>query len=281
MVRSVVVFFLVGLIVQCALLSQTLDCRLDVDSSLSSYIKEWTEANAVRLSVRNTKDVPVIFVIETTIALDGHALITTAHGERVRWTLQPGEQRVYGCADLLPLKSVYFTDRTRMDRTTGRITVQGDLRVCVAVLDTLTVRSFAKPMCVQRTVTPYVESECLMPLQQQVLPANTRVRLTWKSVLPEPPHVEYRLRIYACDSSQFLAQAVRTNNPELDTVVTNTTQVLWMPPPNALNTRYAWHVYSSDGKGTEYGMTTGYSLPSEFTVRGNRYRNKTSKKKPR
>ncbi len=268
MLRNAVVFFLSIIAISASLSAQALECTLTVDSAVSSYIKEWTEADAVRLHVRNTKDVPLHFVIETTVALDGHALVTTAHGKRVHLQMLPGEVRVFHCDELLPLRSAYFTDRTRMDRTTGRITVKGDLRICVAVLDTLTVRSYAKPMCIKRTVVPYTEAECESPVLQSVLPAKTPVRISWKSVVPVPRHAEYRVRIYACDSSQYLAQAVRTNEAVLDTVIVNATAFAWSPPARPTDTRYAWQVYASDGKGTEYGMSTGYSIPSEFTVRG-------------
>ncbi len=131
MLRNAVVFFLSIIAISASLSAQALECTLTVDSAVSSYIKEWTEADAVRLHVRNTKDVPLHFVIETTVALDGHALVTTAHGKRHLLQMQPGEVRVFHCEELLPLRSAYFTDRTRMDRTTGRITVKrGSAHLC-------------------------------------------------------------------------------------------------------------------------------------------------------
>ena len=279
MIRSTLVFFLVLIGSAVTICAQRLECFLSVDSSISSYIKEWQDADAVAMRVRNTTDSTIHFVIETTVALDGHALATTAHGKRRFWSMSAGQERVFHCADLLPLQSVYFTDRTRMDRTTGRITVKGDMRVCVAVLDTLTIRSYALPMCVQRTIIPYTEPECELPANQSVVAAGTPVHLSWKAVAPLPRHTEYRLRIYQCDSAQFVAQAVRTNDAILDTALVNSTRADWLPPKqNATmqnsSIRYAWHVFASDGKGTEYGMSTGYSAPAEFSVSGTRINKK-------
>ncbi|MFM8179928.1 MAG: hypothetical protein ACKOAG_12215 [Candidatus Kapaibacterium sp.] len=281
MLRNTVAFFLVLLSCSLFLRAQVLESELRVDTSVSSYIKEWTDADAVRLHVRNQGADSVRFVIETTVAVDGHALVTTAHGKRVHMTMGPGESRLFHCRELLPLRSVYFTDRNRMDRSTGRITVKGDLRICVALLDTLTVRSYAKPICLQRSVTPYAEAQCLTPAADASLPTRTSVALTWTPVLPAPPHVAYRVRIYACDSAQFLAQAVRTNDPVVDTVIVDAVRLEWLPPVTKQDTRYAWHVYSSDGKGTEYGMSTGYGMPSEFTVRGVADAKRAATKKPR
>ena len=274
--RRVLLIFLALLLGEIPLVGQIVRCTVSVDSSISSYIREWTDADAVRVTTVNTTDSALHVVIETTVALDGHVIATTAHGVRDRFMLAPHEERVFHCYELLPLRTTYFTDRVRMDRSTGRILVRGDLRICVALLDTATVRSYAKPICIQRSVIPYTQSTLLQPSMSSTVASSSTVAFRWTSVQPLPRQAAYRLRVYACDSAQFLAQAVRTNEPVVDTTLLNQTEYLWTPPSNVHDVRYAWHVFCSNGKGMEYGTTTGYSEPAEFVLRASK---KTPKRK--
>ncbi len=247
-------------------LAQPLVSHLEVDSVLSSYIKEWNRDNSVRLVVENRSDSTQVFFTESSILYEGKALASAPIVIGKAHSIAPRKSLTIASEEIFPVLKMRYADKQHLDKREGMITRSGDVTICVNLFDSTGLKGMSAANCVHRYVEQYYQSALKEPVKGDTLRNASTVHFRWTAVRPSPKVCFYRLKIFDMGNETYLNQVVRTSEALLDTSLREQLSFDWKVADSLRHRHIVWQIRSSDGDVTTYGGTDGYSEIYDFIL---------------
>ncbi len=245
--------------------SQTypLQCRIRVDSILSNQMEEWSRYDQLHLTLTNTADTAVMFVMEPTILNNENVLAAPAKAQGVR-SIAPHASRDVSAAEILGCLRVQHPHSKHAELTNGFDTDDGPIRICINVFDPTRQTALSAANCVPSTVFHYHDNSLSEPADGAVLHNGRGVRFSWTGIQPKPRYCQYQLKIFTKEADAYAAQVVRTHRPVVDTLIDNECHFDWTVPDSLSAKSFVWQVRSSDGRDMLFGSNSGYTEIRHF-----------------
>jgi hypothetical protein len=182
-------------------------------------------------------------------------------------------------ADVLPLSNTIFSGNAALVyRRTGRLPAD-NYQLCVQLLNADNLQPITEETCKIFYVTVPMLPNLLMPAHEAVLTkeiAQSAITFRWTPLTPRPERpAVYQLQVFEILSTQTPMQALRSNQPLLNTQVLGLTQYIWQPQlamGNGVDYKnFIWTVQTLDGNSllpiTETSNQEGRSEPFTFSIK--------------
>lgn len=254
---------------------------LNLVTPAPTYFSDWGRSNAGNVNVQVTTDKIPSSLIKFRVQLMNENGSQIADNNPVTspvYTVKYGIN-VFTLDKVLQPESLRFTDGAviRSIRTNGRLPA-GIYQICVQLLNgTSNLELLRAPVCRTFIQVNYQLPYLLSPSDKTWLDANIAqsvITFRWSSIVPQPKEpVIYRIQVFEVKDNQQPMQALRSNQPILETELRNTTQYFWRPLLNLKDSTghiFIWTVQTLDSKGypipTVDDNTQGRSEPMTFGV---------------
>ncbi len=182
-------------------------------------------------------------------------------------------------ADVLPLANTIFNGNAALVyRRTGRLPAD-NYQLCVQLLNAENFQPITEETCKIFYVAAPMLPNLLMPAHEAILTkdiAQSAITFRWTPLTPRPelPAV-YQLQVFEILSTQTPMQALRSNQPLLNTQVLGLTQYIWQPQlamGNGVDHKnFIWTIQTLDGTSlqpiTETSNQEGRSEPFTFSIK--------------
>ncbi len=223
--------------------------------------------------VQQTKRCRIRSEIKT---IDGTSIaVTDALRTRII-TVSPGNT-VLSAADVLPLEAMQFTGSYNSKlQQTGKLPM-GTYQLCVRLDSADAPIAITAQQCRNFTVTAVQLPILIAPAPDQILNAivaQTAITFRWtnafRGVQQDVPN--YTIQVFEILSHQTPLQALRSNQPLLNTTIKGQTQYIWRPqlPFNdSVAHPFIWTLRTTDAQGalfTTEGNDDGRSEPQKFII---------------
>jgi hypothetical protein len=181
--------------------------------------------------------------------------------------------------DVLPLVNTTFSGNVaNVYRRTGRLPAD-NYQLCVQVLESESLRPLSEEVCRVFYVAAPMLPNLLMPANEAVLTkeiAQSAIMFRWTPLTPKPERpAVYQLQVFEVLDIQTPMQALRSNQPLLNTQVVGLTQYIWQPQlamGNGIDyKKFIWTIQTLDPNSlqpiTETSNQEGRSEPFTFSIK--------------
>jgi hypothetical protein len=255
---------------------------INIFSPAPTYLSDWSKSSTGMMTVtyNNPKDPTSLVKFRTTLQyFNGGVIATSNNATAPVYTIQQGPN-LFTLDKALQLDNLQFSNGAivRSIQTSGRLPV-ASYQLCVQLLNATTnVELLKVPFCMKFDQVNYQLPYLLSPNDKTWLDANIAqsvITFRWSSVVPKPrePVFFYRLQVFEVLENQQPMQALRSNQPILETTVRFTTQYIWRPQLSLKDSTghvFIWTVQTLDYKGfplpSADESTQGRSEPRVFGV---------------
>lgn len=191
-------------------------------------------------------------------------------------TVSPGNT-VLSAADILPLEAMQFTGSYNSKlQQTGKLPM-GNYQLCVRLDSADAPIAITNQQCRNFNLTAVQLPILITPAADQILNAivaQTAITFRWtnsfRGIQQDVPN--YTLQVFEILLHQTSLQALRSNQPLLNTTIKGQTQYIWRPQlffNDSLAHSFIWTVRTTDGQGvlfTNEGSNDGRSEPKIFII---------------
>lgn len=212
-----------------------LNTNLIMDSRMPSNLVDWqAKPQTITLIVSNLGgSVGKPIKIRTTIkSASGAEVSTTDLGQAKTYTFRDGNT-ILTAADIFPFEIQRFTGTYQKSLNKAGKLPSDSYTLCVELLLATDLVPQATIKCRNFFVAGVQLPICMMPANNQELDirkAQTAIIFRWTPLVPRPQTVvNYRLQVFEILENQQPVQALRSNQPILDKIVTGQTQFIWQP----------------------------------------------------
>ena len=247
-----------------------------------SYLSDWNNSRAglvtVILNSAGQQEAGLV-KFRTELQNSNGGVIATSNNSTARaYTIRSGAN-TFTLDKVLQLENLQFENGVIAHKiqTTGKLP-SDTYTLCIQLVSGTNDAPLTKiPVCRQFTQISYQLPFLLSPNDKAWLDANIAqsvITFRWSSLVPmskEP--VIYRLQVFEVLDNQQPMQALRSNQPILETEVRGTTQYFWRPQLSFKDTDghvFIWTVQTLDAKGTPVSSidenNQGRSEPRVFGV---------------
>lgn len=256
------ILFLILLII--GIIHQTVSAQYSLNLSISypapTYLYDWNSNRAglmtVVLSLPSQTSISVKFRTQLQNS-NGSIIATSNNATAAIYSINRGSN-VFSLEKALQFENLQFTDGTviKSIQTSGKLTA-GSYQICISMLNSENDAELTKaPVCRPFTQANYQLPYLLTPNNKTWLDANlaqTVISFRWSSVVPQMmEQVIYRLQVFEVMDGQEPMQALRSNQPILNTDIRNTTQYFWRPQlslKDSIGHIFIWTVQTLDTEG--------------------------------
>ncbi len=258
--------------------------NLNIAYPAPTYLSNWNSNRAGIVNVLLTSDRPPTNLVKFKIQIqsaNGTLIAENNLATAPVFTLRFGTNPLTFDKVFQP-ENLRFTDGAviRSIQKSGRLPA-GSYQLCVQLLNgTNNVELLKAPVCRTFIQASYQLPYLLSPADKSWLDASIAqsvITFRWSSIVPQPTEpVIYRIQVFEVKENQLPMQAMRANQPILETEVRNTTQYLWRPQLSLKDTKghvFIWTIQTLDSKGYPVPTTDeniqGRSEPMIFGVCNN------------
>jgi hypothetical protein len=256
-----------------------IQANLILNSNPPSYLSDWTNGQAGQLLITNvapTQQNVIGIKIRTSILKDSQELICKSNLNATQTIALNRGQNVIRMDKILQLENQQFTASASHLARSGKL-LPGLYTLSVEIFDATTGKQITNTIERVFNQVNYILPYLLSPVDKVWIDANTAqtaIQFRWSSVVPfSKEKTTYRLQVFEILNNQTPMQALRSNQPILDTYVDRTTQYIWRPQMNLKNTMYntfIWTVQTLDYKGEPISVqdqnSQGRSEPRVFGI---------------
>lgn len=213
-------------------------CQLKIDLVLSAtppaQLTEWgNRRDVLMLIVTSQPGFRADFKIKTEIrTLDG-TVIANSDLALMPVVNISSASLVLTANDVLPIDKMIFTGKYKSSlQRTGKLP-SDNYNLCVQLVRPTDYAPFSEVKCKNFFLASVQLPILMKPASEETLDmhaAQTAITFRWTSVVPKPTTlVTYRLQVYEILPGQRPLQALRRNQPLLETEVVAATQYIWQP----------------------------------------------------
>ncbi len=271
--------------------SAQLAVTVNISYPAPAYLSDWNNSRAglitVILNSAGQQETGLV-KFRTELQNSSGGLIAFSNNSTARtYTIRSGAN-TFTLDKALQLENLRFENGVIAHKiqTTGKLP-SDTYTLCIQLLDGANEAVLTRvPVCRQFTQINYQLPFLLTPNDKAWLDANIAqsvITFRWSSLVPmskEP--VIYRLQVFEVLDNQLPVQALRSNQPILETDVRGTTQYFWRPQLSFKDTNghvFIWTVQTLDAKGMPVSSADennqGRSEPRVFGVCNKLNREKT------
>lgn len=271
--------------------SAQLAVTVNISYPAPAYLSDWNNSRAglitVILNSAGQQETGLV-KFRTELQNSSGGLIAFSNNSTARtYTIRSGAN-TFTLDKALQLENLRFENGVIAHKiqTTGKLP-SDTYTLCIQLLDGANEAVLTRvPVCRQFTQINYQLPFLLTPNDKAWLDANIAqsvITFRWSSLVPmskEP--VIYRLQVFEVLDNQLPVQALRSNQPILETDVRGTTQYFWRPQLSFKDTNghvFIWTVQTLDAKGMPVSSADennqGRSEPLVFGVCNKLNREKT------
>ena len=266
--------------------SAQLSSNLILNSRPPANLSEWAITRGTLTLIITNQQAPRKAKIRTTIkTVDGTEVSVTDMNLAKVFIFTDGNT-ILNAAEVFPLEIQKFSGKYGNSLNRSGKLPSDNYQFCVELVEETTFAPLTPGKCRPFFVAGLQLPILMMPVNEQELDlvkAQTAIMFRWTPLTPRPNFaVNYRLQVFEILANQQAVQALRSNQPLLDKIITGQTQYIWNPqlglmnsavdslaPRAAQSNRFVWTVQSLDGSLTPVGVDANYegrSEPIQFTV---------------
>ena len=278
------VFFLFNTIANAQLTT-----NLILNSPPPANLHEWALVKGTITYIITNQQSPRKAKIKVTIKATDGTEVSVTDINRARTIIIPDGNTILNAATVFPLEIQRFSGKYQNSlNRTGKL--PGDsYQFCVELVEEATFAPIAPTQCRTFFVAGVQLPVLMMPANEQVLDlskAQTAIMFRWTPLVPKPSTtMNYRLQVFEILAHQQPVQALRSNQPILDKIITGQTQFIWQPQGilgfadeivkdslNRKNTisdnikqnkKFIWSIQSLDALQNPIGVDANYEGRSE------------------
>lgn len=256
---------LIYLIIISGVISHSASAQLTLTVTIGypapTYLSEWNSSRAGLATVifnAADKQTTILLKFRTQLENSNGGVIAMSNNATARiFTIHSGAN-TFTLDNILQIDNLQFMDGVFANkiRTSGKLP-SDNYQICVQLLSAVNDVDLTKaPVCRPFVQISYQLPYLLLPIDKTWLDANIAqsvITFRWSSLVPmskEP--VFYRLQVFEILDGQTSMQALRANQPILETDVRGTTQYFWRPQLNFKEMPgriFIWTVQTLDAKG--------------------------------
>ena len=256
-----------------------IQANLILNSNPPSYLSDWGNGRAGQLLITagGAAQARIVAIkIRTSIYDSNKDLVCKSNLNSAQTiTLNQG-QNIVRLDRVLQLENQQFTAMANNLARSGKLS-PGIYTLSVEIFDANTGRQIANTIERVFNQINYVLPFLLSPVDKSWLDPNTAqtaITFRWSSLVPlSQERTTYRIQVFEILNNQTPMQALRSNQPILDTYVDRTTQYIWRPNmdiKNAMYNTFIWTVQTLDYKGEPVSVqdqnSQGRSEPRVFGI---------------
>ena len=256
-----------------------IQANLILNSNPPSYLSDWGNGRAGQLLITagGAAQVDLIGIkIRTSIFDSNKDLVCKSNLNSAQTIALNRGQNTIRMDRVLQLENQQFTALANNLARSGKLS-PGIYTLSLEIFDANTGRQIANTIERVFNQINYVLPFLLSPVDKSWLDANTSqtaITFRWSSLVPlSQERTTYRLQVFEILNNQTPMQALRSNQPILDTYVDRTTQYIWRPNmdiKNAMYNTFIWTVQTLDYKGEPVSVqdqnSQGRSEPRVFGI---------------
>ncbi len=256
-----------------------IQANLILNSNPPSYLSDWGNGRAGQLLITagGAAQVDLFGIkIRTSIFDSNKDLVCKSNLNSAQTIALNRGQNTIRMDRVLQLENQQFTALANNLARSGKLS-PGIYTLSVEIFDANTGRQIANTIERVFNQINYVLPFLLSPVDKSWLDPNTSqtaITFRWSSLVPlSQERTTYRLQVFEILNNQTPMQALRSNQPILDTYVDRTTQYIWRPNmdiKNAMYNTFIWTVQTLDYKGEPVSVqdqnSQGRSEPRVFGI---------------
>ena len=241
--------------------SAQISVTMNISYPAPTYLSDWNNSKAGLVTVvlnspRQQESILVKF--RTQLQNSNGTLIAASKDATARVYTIPAGATSYTLDKALQLDNLQFFDGSIINKiqTSGKLPAD-NYTLCIELLNSLNDINLTKlPVCRPFVQINYQLPFLLLPNDKVWLDATiaqSLITFRWSSLVPmNKEGVVYRLQVFEVLDGQNSMQALRSNQPILETQVKGTTQYFWQPGLNFNDSTghvFIWTVQTLDAKG--------------------------------
>ncbi|WP_255069722.1 hypothetical protein [Lacihabitans sp. LS3-19] len=257
-----------------------IQANLILNSNPPSYLSDWGNGRAGQLIINNTGNATQVELtgikIRTSIFNENMDLVCKSILNSAQTITLNRGQNIIRMDRVLQLENQQFSALANYLARSGKLS-PGLYTLTVEIFDATTGKLLTNIIERIFNQVNYVLPFLLSPVDKSWLDPNTAqsaIQFRWSSLVPlSQEKTTYRLQVFEILNNQTPMQALRSNQPILDTYVDRTTQYIWRPNMNIKNAMYntfIWTVQTLDYKGEPVSIqdqnSQGRSEPRVFGI---------------
>ena len=278
------VFFLFNTIANAQLTT-----NLILNSRPPANLHEWALVKGTITYIITNQHSPRKAKIKVTIKATDGTEVSVTDINRARTIIIPDGNTILNAATVFPLEIQRFSGKYQNSlNRTGKLPADS-YQFCVELVEEATFAPLAPAQCRSFFVAGVQLPILMMPANEQVLDlikAQTAIMFRWTPFVPKPTTtMNYRLQVFEILAHQQPVQALRSNQPILDKIITGQTQFIWQPQgilgfaneivkdslnrKNTINDnikqnkKFIWSIQSLDALQNPIGVDANYEGRSE------------------
>jgi hypothetical protein len=221
----------------------------------SATLSEWANSPTVTFVVNSPYDIPQRVIIKAELKLaDGTIVATKDLSKATVFTLTRGT-RIFYAQDVLPLEITLFNGsyKSTIERT-GKLP-SGTYQLSVQLVEPATLFGITpfqnKIFNLSAPQLPIL----MLPVDGSILEtkkAETAIIFRWTPVTSIPTNqLQFRIQVFEILSNQQPMQALRANQPLLDSRISGQTQFIWRPQMSfsidSIPRKFIWSIQTFEG----------------------------------
>lgn len=273
-----------------------LTTNLILNSRPPANLHEWALVKGTITYIITNQQSPRKAKIKVTIKATDGTEVSVTDINRARTIIIPDGNTILNAATVFPLEIQRFSGKYQNSlNRTGKLPADS-YQFCVELVEEATFAPIAPTHCRSFFVAGVQLPVLMMPANEQVLDltkAQTAIMFRWTPLVPKPTTtMNYRLQVFEILAHQQPVQALRSNQPILDKIITGQTQFIWQPQgilgfaneivndslnrKNTINDnikqnkKFIWSIQSLDALQNPIGVDANYEGRSEpilFTIK--------------
>jgi hypothetical protein len=256
-----------------------IQANLILNSNPPSYLSDWNNGRTGQLLITTGAAAQVDLIgikIRTSIFDSNKELVCKSNLNSAQTiTLNRGQNSIK-MDRVLQLENQQFTALANYLSRSGKL-LPGLYTLSIEIFDARSGRQIVNTIERIFNQVNYVLPYLLTPVDKTWLDVNTAqsaIQFRWSSLVPlSQEKTTYHLQVFEILNNQTPMQALRSNQPILDTYVDRTTQYIWRPNLDFKNTMYntfIWTIQTLDYKGEPVSIqdqnSQGRSEPRVFGI---------------
>ena len=210
-----------------------LTTNLVLNAKPPANLSEWAIVRGVITYIITNQQSPRKAKIKVTIKATDGTEVSTTDLNLAKTINIPDGNTVLNAATVFPLEIQKFTGKYQNSiNRTGKLPADS-YQFCVELVAEGTFAPLAPVQCRSFFVAGLQLPILMMPANEQELDikkAQTAIIFRWTPLVPRPTTaVNYRLQVFEILNTQQPVQALRSNQPILDKIITGQTQFIWQP----------------------------------------------------
>ena len=274
----VIVFLLISVLANAQLTT-----NLVLNAKPPANLSEWAVVRGVITYIITNQQSPRKAKIKVTIKATDGTEVSTTDLNLARTINIPDGNTVLNAATVFPLEIQKFSGKylNSINRT-GKLPADS-YQFCVELVAEGIFTPLAPVQCRSFFVAGLQLPILMMPANEQELDikkAQTTIMFRWTPLVPKPTTaVNYRLQVFEILNTQQPVQALRSNQPILDKIITGQTQFIWQPQgilgfanevkTDSLTQKKGWDGYLKGRKSFVWTIQTLDALQNPVGVDGN------------